>query len=279
VTNYQTARQALGARLRELRTEARLTGRGLAEVLSWPPSKVSKIELGKQTPTRDDLTAWATGVRRPEVSGELHQRLRTLESHYAAWRRQLAAGNRARQEAWGSDERNSAEILNLETGCIPGLLQTADYARAMFTRVTEIYCSPPDIEDGVDARMRRQQILYNHDRTFHFLVLESALRVQIAPPDVMAGQLDRLAGTVGLTSYRVGIIPLCAPMPITPFHGFWIYDRRLAKVETAAAELRVIEESEVEIYLRLWDRFADIAEYGARAHALIARARADLLPT
>ncbi|PSL08161.1 helix-turn-helix protein [Haloactinopolyspora alba] len=272
MTNFQTARHALGARLRELRTEAGLTGRDLAHVLAWPASKVSKLELGKQTPTRDDLTTWARGVGQPTAADELHQRLRTLESHYAAWKRQLAAGNRARQEAWGTLEDNSRQVLNLETGCIPGLLQTADYARAMFTRVADVYNSPVDVDEGVAARMRRQQILYEPGREFHFLVLESALHIQLAPPEAMAGQLDRLAGAVGVPSFTFGIIPLAAPMPITPFHGWWIYDRKLVKVETAAAELTITDESEVDIYLRLWDQFTDIAVYGADAHRLIARA-------
>lgn len=272
MTNYQTARNALGARLRELRTERGLAGRDLATALSWPASKISKLELGKQTPTRDDLAAWASGVGQPSVVEELHHRLRTLESHYAAWKRQLAAGNRARQEAWGTLEDRSRQVLNLETGVVPGLLQTADYARAMFTRVAEVYNSPVDVDDGVAARMRRQQVLYEPGRDFHFLVLESALHIQLAPPEVMAGQLDRLAGAVNVPSFTFGVIPLSAPLPITPFHGWWVYDRKLVKVETAAAELTITDESEVEIYLRLWEQFADMAVFGAEAHRLIARA-------
>ena len=43
--------------LRELRREARLTGSDLAASLSWPASKVSKLENGRQTPTDDDIRA------------------------------------------------------------------------------------------------------------------------------------------------------------------------------------------------------------------------------
>lgn len=276
MTNYQTARNALGARLRELRTETRATGRQLATSLRWPQSKVSKLELGRQTPTRDDLTAWALGVGRPEVEGELHQRLRILESHYASWKRQLAAGNRARQEAHGADEANSAEILSFQTGVVPGLLQTADFARCMFERVADLYGSPRDIEQGVDARMRRQELLFDPAHSFHLVITESALRFRICPPAVMAGQLDRLASAVGLSAYRFGIVPFTAELPMTPFHGFYVFDQKLVKVETAAAGLRIVDSSEIAIYLRLWDRFAELAEYGPKAHQLIAQARAAL---
>ncbi len=76
------------------------------------------------------------------------------------------------------------------TSVIPGLLQTADYARAMFTRVANVYNSP--VDEGVAARMWRQQVLYEPGREFHFLVLESAPHIQLAPPEAMAGQLERI---------------------------------------------------------------------------------------
>jgi transcriptional regulator with XRE-family HTH domain len=49
-TDFQSARVALGARLRELRVEAGLGGKGIAETLGWQRSKVSRLENGKQTP-------------------------------------------------------------------------------------------------------------------------------------------------------------------------------------------------------------------------------------
>lgn len=45
-TDFQNARLALGARLRELRTGAGLDGKGIAERLGWQRSKVSRLELG-----------------------------------------------------------------------------------------------------------------------------------------------------------------------------------------------------------------------------------------
>src|SRR5262245_20151640 len=73
-TDYQQAREGLGLRLRELRLTApdgRLTGAQLAERLGWPPSKVSKLELGKQTATPDDLRRYTDAVGQPEAYGEV----------------------------------------------------------------------------------------------------------------------------------------------------------------------------------------------------------------
>lgn len=49
-TDFQTAREALGARLRELRAETGLEGKAIAAELGWQTSKVSRLQNGKQTP-------------------------------------------------------------------------------------------------------------------------------------------------------------------------------------------------------------------------------------
>ncbi|MEV4083237.1 helix-turn-helix domain-containing protein [Nonomuraea fuscirosea] len=59
----QQAVQALGVRLRDLRRDAGLTGRRLAALCGWVPSKVSKIELGKQVPTEDDIRDWCVACQ------------------------------------------------------------------------------------------------------------------------------------------------------------------------------------------------------------------------
>ncbi|RBL85581.1 transcriptional regulator, partial [Streptomyces cavourensis] len=94
-TDFQKARDALGARLRELRTTGpagRLTGPQLGERLGWPHSKVYKLENGRQTASAADLQAWAEATESPDAAAELQSRLQGLESHVRSWRRQLATG-------------------------------------------------------------------------------------------------------------------------------------------------------------------------------------------
>ncbi|MFF9146089.1 helix-turn-helix domain-containing protein [Streptomyces sp. NPDC014861] len=47
-TDFQSGREALAARLRELRAEAGLNGKELARRLGWHPSKVSRLQSGKR---------------------------------------------------------------------------------------------------------------------------------------------------------------------------------------------------------------------------------------
>jgi len=97
VTSVQQARQALGLQLRELRQHAGLTGRRLAELLGWPPSKVSKLETGRQTPTDEDLRAWAQATGAAGAAEGLLASLHTLERQHAEWRRQLRGGLQSHQ--------------------------------------------------------------------------------------------------------------------------------------------------------------------------------------
>ncbi|MBP0455434.1 helix-turn-helix transcriptional regulator [Kitasatospora sp. RG8] len=125
-TDYQQARSARGARMRELRTESGLSGRALAARLGWPQSKVSKLEIGKQSPTRVDVVAWAEAVGKPDAAAELVGRLRTVETQYRSWRRQLAGGVRPVQEAHAAQGRMTSDRQSFDPTLVPGLLQTAD---------------------------------------------------------------------------------------------------------------------------------------------------------
>ncbi len=212
----------------------------------------------------------------PDVLTELTGRLRTLETQYGAWRRQLAAGVRARQEAWHATESASAEVRNFESAVIPGLLQTPEYARHMFLRTTTLHRTTQDIEAGVNARIQRQQALYMPGRSFHFLLWEPALHMLLCPREVMTGQLDRLAGVFGMSTVQLGIVPLGADLTVVPTHGFWLFDEHLVMVETIGAELRLTDPAELSLYRTVWDELAQAALTGHEAHRLIGRAHAAL---
>jgi transcriptional regulator with XRE-family HTH domain len=275
-TDFQQARAALGERLRELREsapEGRLTGTGLAERLGWTQSKVSKLENGRQTATAEDLRAWAEATGRPESAEELLARLRGLESHVRSWRRQLASGHKAVQEAHNVAQANSSVLRAWESSWIVGVLQTPDYARAVLSRFAELHQSPRDIEEGVRSRMRRQEGLYDSGRRYNILLWEPVLRSLICPPSVLAGQLDRLAGVVGLNTVELGIVPLSASLKLPPGGGFWIYDDTQVIVENWHAELWLDDAASVSTHLKVWKTLRESAVFSADAQHLISQAR------
>ena len=279
MSSFQRAREALGLRLRELRRDAHLTGRQLAESQGWNPSKISKIEGGKQTPSEADMEAWARACARPELAAELIASLRSLEGQYLEFRRMFRVGQRATQEELAEIEAATDFTRNFESVFVPGLLQTPEYARYRLAERLEEIGAPDDVDDAVAARMQRQQGLYRRGKRFHFVVTEAVLRYLLCPPEVMAGQLDRLVSLSTLTTIRFGVIPFEVQYPIAPVHGFYVYDERVVHVENFTAVLRLTQPSEVAAYTKLFDQFAEVARYGAEARPIITRALADLVAT
>lgn len=275
-TDYQQARSALGARLRELRAEAGLTVRRLAEECSWAPSKVSKLENGKQTATTGDLDTWAAGVGQPEAAVELRGRLAGLESTYRSWRRQLAGGHRAVQDALGVQHERTIMLRGFSAAVIPGIFQTPEYARSVLARYAELYGATRDVEAGVASRIRRQEGLYRPGKRYRVLMSESALHVRICPRSVLADQLDRLMSVNGLSAVELGIIPLTADVRIAAGDDFWIHDDRLVIAETWHTEMWLDSADDIALYERVWEALAVSAVDGRAAHRLIARARASL---
>ncbi|MFE6050844.1 helix-turn-helix domain-containing protein [Kitasatospora sp. NPDC056446] len=272
-TDFQHARIALGLRLRELRAEGGLTGRQLADRLGWTQSKVSKLETGRQTATHDDLKAWAEGVGQPEAAAELAARLRSFESGTRSWRRQLAAGHKPVQDTLTIEYERSTVMRAWENSVIVGMLQTADYARHVFSAYVDLHQSPRDIDEAVRARIQRQEILYQPGKRYRFIIWESALLARMCPPAVMAAQLDRLSGVIGLDTVSLGIVPFEASLTLPPANSFWIYDERLVIVEDWHAELWLDQPENVALYLRVWETLAGSAVYGTDAHKVITRCR------
>ncbi|MDX3019849.1 helix-turn-helix domain-containing protein [Streptomyces acidiscabies] len=282
-TDYQQAREALGLRLRELRLacpDGRLTGAQLADRLGegWTKSRVSKLENGRQTATAADLRGWATATGNPEAYDGLVAQLRGFESHIRSWRRQLSSGHRPVQEAITAEHDRTRVLTIWENVLVPGMLQTADYARHVLTRHANLMQSPRDTEDAVRARVLRQQGLSEPGRKYRILMWEGALHALVCPPSVLAAQLDRLVGLVGLDTLELGVVPFTASLKIFPGNGFWIYDSRRVVVEDWHAELWLDDDDSVATYMRVWDTLRESAVYGVDAQSVISRARRSVQP-
>ncbi len=276
MSTFQRAREALGTRLRELRRGAQFTGRQLAESQGWHPSKISKIEAGKQTPSQADLQAWSVACGRPDLAAELIASLESLEGQYVEFRRLFRGRQHVAQEAIAEVEAAASATLNFESVLVPGLLQTPEYARAILSERLEDIAGVDDVDDAVAVRMQRQQVLYRTGKRFHFVITEAVLRYRLSAPEVMAGQLDRLVALSTLTTIRFGVIPFHVQLPVFPLHGFFVYDQQAVHVENFTAALKLTQPSEIAAYVQIFGQLAAVAAYGGDARALITRALTDL---
>jgi len=277
VSSFQRAREALGYRLREMRLDAHLNGRQLAKAAGWAPSKVSKTEAGRQTPSDADLKTWAQICDQQTAIPELVASLRSLEQQYVEFRRMFRTGLPSRQRSIRDIEAQTDLTRNFEPCFVPGLLQTAEYARYRFIEGDEgdtergVPKSEAEVDEAIAARMERQQILHQPGRRIHFVMTEAVLHYRVCPPDVMAGQLGHLVSLTTLPTVRLGIIPFDAQLPVGPIHGFYLYDNTLVLVELFTAVLNISQADEIGAYERVFGHLANAAVYGADARAVLTR--------
>jgi transcriptional regulator with XRE-family HTH domain len=274
VTSADQARAALGIRLRDLRRDAGLSATALARAAGWQPSKVSKIEHGRQTPAEDDLRSWCQHCRADVHLPDLVAAVRAIDTQFAEWRRILRSGTRRRQQASAAVYERARLFRIYEPAVIPGLLQTGEYAEAVLSVFIDFARVPADAAEGARARLERQTVLTHGDRHFHMVIGEQALRTEVGDPAVMAGQLERVLQVMRLPRVRIGILPAAAPYRVPLNSGFWILDDALVQFDTYTAEVSLVRPDEISVYSRAFERLAALAVYGTGARGMLTQALA-----
>ncbi|XVQ83234.1 helix-turn-helix domain-containing protein [Microbispora siamensis] len=276
MSGFHQARMDLGAQLRQLRENARLSGKDLAERLRWQPSKVSRIENARQTATEDDVALWGKAVEAdPQTIDDLIRQAAGLLERQDSWRQRHRNGLAALQEDVRDLETRTRLFRAFEPGVVIGLLQTTEYARHIFGKVRRVYESTDDVDDAIRVRMRRQEILYDPARRFRFVMPEAVLRYRLAPPDVMRGQLDRLIAVTTLPNVEFGLLPFEAQLPSALMNSFWIYDDCMVGVATRTRDLLLRDAEDVAFYAQAFEEFCEVAAFRDDARALIVRALDD----
>lgn len=278
-------RRQLGTELRRLREQAGLSGRQLAEQVGISQSKISRIESGATMPNNPEVNAWAVAVNAP--AGVVEKLLILTDAAYTEvhpW--DIALRDQAHlQDEIQEIENRSAIKLDYEPSVVPGLLQTAEYARRIFTMFEPAYAEL-DIPAVVASRLGRQVALFDPSQRFGFLITEAALRLRVGPLSMMLSQLDRIRSVSTLENVSIGLIPLNAPVVTHAPHGFVIFesaDREatdtLVLVETIHANLTVSEPGHVVLYRRQWSLLDEMAVHETEASELLAAITADLRRT
>jgi transcriptional regulator with XRE-family HTH domain len=221
------ARQALGARLGELRQDAGLSGRALAALCGWHESKVSRIEHARTAPSAYDIRSWCEHCGQPAETEDLIAFLRTVEDMFVEWRRMERTGLRRAQEAVLPLWERTRLFRAYSSWLIPGAVQTRAYTAAVLRAIAARRELPDDVEDAVTVRSDRLRLLREGDHRFLVVIEESVLRNVIGGPEVMAGQLGHLITVASLPSISVGIIPMGLDRDAAwPVEDFWIFDER-----------------------------------------------------
>ncbi|WP_405742948.1 helix-turn-helix domain-containing protein [Streptomyces sp. NBC_01525] len=265
----------IGKALRELREAGGVQAKVVARGAAMSPSKLSKIENGALTPSIIDVERILTVLDVPsDVKSRLSEATRRTATEVTAWRIYRRAGLHKHQEDIRAVEAQTALLRVFQPSCIPGLLQSPEYVRRLHQRRNP---TEDTLEKMVGARLRRQEILYDRERSFRFLVTESVLRWRLMPAAMMAAQLDKLITMSRLPNISLGVVPLSAPMPDLPSSSFVMFDARLVIVEIPHAEITTGELRDVEVYAAKFAGFENVALSGEAMREFVARIRDDFL--
>lgn len=171
---------------------------------------------------------------------------RVAATEATAWRLYRRLGFHKHQTEIQAIETQTSIMRLFQPSVIPGLLQTPEYARAVFAgkELTEEV-----LDRTAGARLQRQKVLYDRTRGFQFLITESVLRWQLIPAAMLATQLDRIISLSRLPNIRVGIVPLGTAMPEPPTSSFAVFDARLVIVEIPHCEITTREPKDIELYI------------------------------
>jgi hypothetical protein len=224
-------------------------------------------------PSLADIDSWA---RVTGASPQRHREVRELAEAAAvetiSWSRAARRGLPELQQDVRELEATSATIVNYQPTIVPGLLQTAEYARRL---VSSGYPGGrPDMSAAITARLDRQAILYDDSKRLEFVIAEAALRWRLGPSQMMLAQLDRIANVATLPNVTVGIIPQMTEIAVWHIHGFAILDDRsdgpaVVRVETLTTGLSISDPEAVERYRQAFRRLKDAAVLNDEAGELI----------
>jgi transcriptional regulator with XRE-family HTH domain len=174
----------LGGELRRARLAAGFTSQdALAAVLGFDRTVITKAETGERPPTDDVLAAWCQACRLDDdLFARLARLARRADGPVPTW-----------FEDWLEAESEAQSLRIWSPILIPGLLQTAEYARALFL-VAQSDTSDDAIGALVAARLERQAILDRAETPDLVVVLDEAvLHRLIGTPQVMHDALVQVA--------------------------------------------------------------------------------------
>jgi len=195
----------LGAQLRRLREEAKISTERAAATIEVTASTLRRVEAGRVGIKGPALNALLNeyGVDDAELRETLLTMARTGKQR--GWWAKYGDLPTAYRQYIGL-ESAAEEIHNFEMIVVPGLLQTERYARAIVTgEATQP--TPEAVEQRVAARLERQKLIKEGRLQLIAVLDEAVLHRQIGGTDVMEEQLGALLAATKLWNVTLQVIP------------------------------------------------------------------------
>ncbi|MGW8988645.1 Scr1 family TA system antitoxin-like transcriptional regulator [Streptomyces zhihengii] len=202
-----TARQRrLGSELKKIREHAGLSLVDAGALLSTDRTSISNTESGRFGVSGERVRTWASLYGCPDekyVDALAEMAEERGKGWWEDYRNDLSAGALDLAEV----EHHARALRAVQIMHMPGLLQTEDYARAVFEEAV-----PPlsaiDLRRRLSHRLKRRDVLDRPNApTCTFLIHEAALRMTFGGPEIARAQLDYLLKQSERDNVTVRVIP------------------------------------------------------------------------
>jgi transcriptional regulator with XRE-family HTH domain len=206
-TTISERQRRLGGELQRLREQAGLKAGDAAAAIGIGRVQLSQIETARTAITSERLRALCQlygCTSNTYIEALVSMSEATGKGWWSAFKKHLGSGALNLAEL----ETDAVALRTHEPLFIPGLFQTADYARAIFS-------SPKlgfeNIEEALRFRMERQHVLTRENPpTVHAVIHEAALHMRFGGTDVVREQLLRLIELARLPNVTVQVYPFSA---------------------------------------------------------------------
>lgn len=201
------ARRQLGARLRQLRSQSKLTGAQVGAQIGCTHATISKIENGNTVPDLTQLDRLLDLYQVTDAEDRTLFRQLLDDASGDGW---WEAYDDVLPHKFGTYlgmEVDAESINAYESTLVHGLLETRDYASALLHSV-RLNQFPEEIERLVDVRMRRKELLTADQPLQLSVVMEEAvIRRPLGGPEVMRAQLEYLLEAQQMPNVSIQILP------------------------------------------------------------------------
>jgi transcriptional regulator with XRE-family HTH domain len=265
-------RRLVGA-LRRLREEAGFTLGEAAKRADFSHSKLSRIEKLQLRINSDDVRTLCEVF---EVDKETTEALAHLarQVRRRGWWHVYPDDVLGRFVDFVELETDAKSINEFAVDVIPGLLQTADYAKAVIRHAFPA-ADEDTIAQRVKLRAERQERWYDRKFEYWAIVDEAALRRPIGSATIMEKQLEQLAALASTPWLTLQVLPtdISGHMALgTPYILIRLLDRaNFVYLDTLTGGLYLEDESDIDVYQLAWKRLAATALDFDRSVALIDR--------
>jgi transcriptional regulator with XRE-family HTH domain len=255
------ARLAVGSTLARLRRRNGITGQQLGQIVGMSQAKISKIENGVVTPTAHDvgLLARALGASEDDVQ-QLVTQAESLQDQFIDWSITIDRLTSGQQEI-AHDEDRATRISIFQTGIVPGLLQTTEYARAVLSEYATLISGGQPGRDyratpsAVTTRIQRQEVLYDARKQFEFVIAENVLATPVGSPADMLAQLQRIRTVTEQENIEIAILPSDAEVDFRALHGFHLFDDRVVFIDLISTTVVSRGHGSLRVYRSVFDHF------------------------